>query len=340
MNWKELLKTISNTPTPPRKVEKTNEEWARLLTPEQFKVTRLHGTERPFSGEYCELFTPGVYQCVCCGTELFDSTVKFDSRTGWPSFTAPVKNNVVRYISDNSYGMHRVEVLCNVCDAHLGHVFPDGPEPTGLRYCINSVSLKKEEMNAEAEVGPQPALQTATIGGGCFWCTEALMNELEGVTKVISGYSGGHLDNPTYRQITTGSTEHAEVVQVTFDPQKVSYADLLRIFFATHNPTSLNRQGADVGTQYRSIVLYHDEQQHKTVDDVISEMQTYFEKPIITEVVRYSKFFVAEQAHQDYYRNNPDKVYCQAVITPKLQKLRQKFSSMLKKPELQVSGER
>jgi methionine-R-sulfoxide reductase len=145
MNWNDLLKIMSNNPAPPHRVEKTNEDWKRLLTPEQFRVTRQHGTEMAFSGEYCEAHSPGIYACVCCATELFDSTVKFNSRTGWPSFTQPVKDNVVKYIPDNSYGMQRVEVLCNVCDAHLGHVFPDGPGPTGLRFCINSASLKKEE---------------------------------------------------------------------------------------------------------------------------------------------------------------------------------------------------
>ena len=152
MNWKELQQIVNNNPAPPKRVEKTNEEWARLLTAEQFQVTRLHGTERPFSGEYCESYIAGIYTCICCGTELYDSTVKFDSRTGWPSFSGPVKENVVKYKSDNSYGMQRVEVLCNVCDAHLGHVFPDGPPPSGLRFCINSVSLKKEVPAEEAKI--------------------------------------------------------------------------------------------------------------------------------------------------------------------------------------------
>ena len=146
MNWKDLQQIAKNNPAPPNRVEKTDEEWKRLLTSEQYQVARLHGTERPFSGEYCEAYSPGIYNCICCGTELFDSTVKFDSGTGWPSFSGPVKDNVIRYKSDISYGMQRVEVLCNVCDAHLGHVFPDGPPPTGLRFCINSVSLKKIEL--------------------------------------------------------------------------------------------------------------------------------------------------------------------------------------------------
>lgn len=143
MNWTEVLSHTKQTVAPERRVNKTEAEWKQILTPEQFRVTRHHGTEAPFSGEYCESHEPGVYACVCCGTELFDSTLKFDSGTGWPSFTEPVKENAIRYKMDRSYGMQRVEVLCNVCDAHLGHVFPDGPPPTGLRYCINSASLKK-----------------------------------------------------------------------------------------------------------------------------------------------------------------------------------------------------
>lgn len=326
MNWKDVQQIMKNNPAPPRRVEKTDEEWKRLLTPEQYRVTRRHGDEIPFSGEYCESFSAGVYNCLCCGTELFDSTVKFDSGTGWPSFTGPVKDNVVKYVPDNRYGMQNVEVLCNVCDAQLGHVFPDGPKPSGLHFCINSVALKKEEATKE-----DLSIETATLGGGCFWCTEAILNELEGVTKVISGYSGGHTDNPTYRQISNGDTGHAEVVQVQFDPEKISYADLLRLFLVTHNPTSLNRQGADVGSQYRSIILYHNEKQQQTAREIIKEIQAAFDKPIVTELVPFSKFFKAEQSHQDYYRNNPENAYCQAVINPKLRKLRVQFGTALKK---------
>ena len=145
MNWKDVLNFTKTGVAPEKKVNKTDAEWKQLLTPEQFRVTRQHGTEAPFSGEYCESHEPGIYACVCCGTELFDSTLKFESGTGWPSFSEPVKENVIRYILDSSYGMQRVEVLCNICDAHLGHVFPDGPKPTGLRFCINSLSLRQVE---------------------------------------------------------------------------------------------------------------------------------------------------------------------------------------------------
>lgn len=144
MNWKKILEIAKKGGVEPdRRVVKTDEDWKAQLTPEQYRVTRQHGTERPFSGEYCESFEPGIYGCVCCDTPLFDSSEKFESGTGWPSFTLPLQENVIKYIMDNSFGMVRIETLCNVCDAHLGHVFPDGPPPSGLRYCMNSVSLKK-----------------------------------------------------------------------------------------------------------------------------------------------------------------------------------------------------
>ncbi len=143
MKWLDVLAFASKgNPVPPNRVVKTDEEWKKILTPEEFMVCRKKGTERAFTGEYCEAHDPGLYACRCCGTVLFDSRVKFESGTGWPSFTIPVENNVIKYTKDTSYGMTRIEVECNVCDCHLGHVFPDGPPPTGLRYCINSASIK------------------------------------------------------------------------------------------------------------------------------------------------------------------------------------------------------
>lgn len=146
LNWREVLSfAAGNAPVPDRRVEKTDAEWRKVLTPEQYRVTRLSGTERPFSSEMCSLFTPGIYACVCCGTKLFDATQKFESGTGWPSFTEPLAANVVSYHRDVSHGMERIEALCATCDAHLGHVFPDGPAPTGLRYCMNAVALAKTD---------------------------------------------------------------------------------------------------------------------------------------------------------------------------------------------------
>lgn len=146
IDWKMVTRyAAEGSPEPPRRVEKTDEEWKRNLSPETYRITRRHGTERPFSGEYCQAHAPGLYACACCGTELFESGGKFESRSGWPSFSRPVDENVIRYEEDHSHGMQRIEVLCSVCDAHLGHVFPDGPEPTGLRYCINSAALSLQE---------------------------------------------------------------------------------------------------------------------------------------------------------------------------------------------------
>ena len=144
IKWADIIRyTNKGNPTPEKKVEKTDEEWKQLLTPEEYQVTRLKGTERSFSSELCSLFDPGIYECKCCGTLLFDASEKFESGTGWPSFTQPLKENAIAYHADKSYGMIRVEVVCNTCDAHLGHVFPDGPGPSGLRYCINAISLSK-----------------------------------------------------------------------------------------------------------------------------------------------------------------------------------------------------
>lgn len=143
ITWKDVIHfSVNGNPTPDKRVEKTDEEWSKILTPEQFRITRLKGTERPFSGELCSIFEVGTYSCICCDTPLFDSTIKFNSSSGWPSFTQPIKENAIKHIKDSSLGMVRVETVCNTCDGHLGHVFPDGPEPSGLRYCINSESMK------------------------------------------------------------------------------------------------------------------------------------------------------------------------------------------------------
>jgi methionine-R-sulfoxide reductase len=146
LTWKDVLAFADNgNPEPDRRVEKTEDEWRAQLTPEQFRITRLKGTERRGTGEYCKIYDPGIYACICCGTPLFDSTIKYESGSGWPAFSQPIKENAIKYEADNSFGMRRVEVMCNVCDAHQGHVFPDGPPPSGLRYCINSESIKLEE---------------------------------------------------------------------------------------------------------------------------------------------------------------------------------------------------
>ncbi|MFN2135252.1 MAG: peptide-methionine (S)-S-oxide reductase MsrA [Candidatus Promineifilaceae bacterium] len=181
----------------------------------------------------------------------------------------------------------------------------------------------------------QQNLQMADLGGGCFWCLEAVYDELEGVQQVISGYEGGQIDNPTYNQVCTGRTGHAEVVRVFFDPAVVSYEDILRVFFTIHDPTTLNRQGADTGTQYRSAIFYHDEAQKETAVKIIDELEKagIWPNPIVTEVTPASTFFAAEDYHQEYYANNSFQPYCQVVINPKLAKFRQKYASRLKTPQ-------
>ncbi len=176
-------------------------------------------------------------------------------------------------------------------------------------------------------------LQIATLAGGCFWCLEAVFDEVKGVRSVESGYTGGHVANPTYRQVCTDTTGHAEAVQITFDPKAVSYTDLLKVFFAIHDPTSLNRQGADVGRQYRSAVFYHDEQQKAAARELIRELndQHIWDKPIVTEVTRLENFYPAEDYHREYFARNPQQPYCQAVVAPKVAKFRKQHLEMLKK---------
>ncbi len=175
----------------------------------------------------------------------------------------------------------------------------------------------------------------ATFGSGCFWCSEAIFNELEGVYSVLPGYSGGKTENPTYEQVCTGNTGHAEVVQITFNPNVISYDELLEVFFKTHDPTSLNRQGNDIGTQYRSVIFYHNEEQKKSAEKYISliEKEKIFDKPIVTELTEYTKFYEAEDYHHNYFKNNPNQGYCAFVINPKYEKFRKVFKNKLKNKE-------
>lgn len=177
------------------------------------------------------------------------------------------------------------------------------------------------------------AMEHATLGGGCFWCLEAVYDRLNGVSEVVSGYAGGHVDNPTYELVCTGATGHAEVVQITFDPAVITYEDLLNVFFDIHDPTTLNRQGNDIGTQYRSVIFYHDEQQKATAGQVIQRLaeQKKFDDPIVTQLVPQTKFFQAEDYHQQYYERNSRAPYCRVVIDPKLKKLQKQHSDKIEK---------
>lgn len=177
-------------------------------------------------------------------------------------------------------------------------------------------------------------MEKATLGGGCFWCIEAVLQRLKGVQNVVSGYAGGQVKNPAYREVCAGTTGHAEVVQVVYDPEKISYEQLLKVFMLSHDPTSLNRQGADVGTQYRSIILYEDEKQKEKAKTVLQELRSVYDRPIVTELKELETFYPAEPYHQNYYNNNPGAGYCRIVIDPKVRKLRAEFSNLLDESEV------
>ncbi len=189
--------------------------------------------------------------------------------------------------------------------------------------------MKGVDINMQNEVNKY---QIATLGGGCFWCLEAAFQRLEGVHSVISGYSGGHEEHPTYKEVCTGETGHAEVIQISFDPQVITFRELLEIFFFIHNPTTLNRQGGDVGTQYRSVIFYHSSEQQDLADDLIKELEDkqLYDEPIVTQVVEFDRFYSAEDYHQDYYQNNTQQDYCNVVISPKLAKFRAKYKEKLR----------
>jgi len=335
------------------KINKSDKEWREILNPEQYRVLRQAGTERAFSGKYNDHYEEGTYVCGACGTPLFSSKAKYDHGTGWPSFTAAVGEGTVQFHSDNSHGMVRAEVRCAACGSHLGHVFDDGPAPTRLHFCINSVALDfklaqsrpespeagstrqagksilKEVAGADQDVKcgagnalPSPGkanstlserkdqaartkktMAIATFAAGCFWGVEDKFRRVKGVISTRVGYTGGNIKNPTYNLVCSDKTGHAESIEITFDPVVTGYDKLLESFFLFHDPTQVNRQGPDVGTQYRSVIFYHDEEQKTAAEKVIEKLNQSgrFDRPIATLVVPASEFYQAEDYHQHYY---------------------------------------
>lgn len=304
-----------------KKVEKTDKEWKKILTPDQYRVMRKQATERAFSGIYNDHFEKGVYYCAGCGTPLFASETKYDHGTGWPSFTAPADEKNIEYSDDTSHFMKRTEVRCAVCGAHLGHVFNDGPAPTNKHYCINSLSLdfKPAEEQLERQSGSAqkpgdkietgPKTEKAIFAAGCFWGVEYNFRQIPGVLSTEVGYSGGHVKNPTYEQVCTDKTGHAEAVRITFDPSRVSYEKLLEAFFNLHDPTQVNRQGPDTGTQYRSAIFYLNEKQKDAAQRMVDDLKNSgrFRKPIATQIAPALEFYRAEEYHQQYYEKRQKK---------------------------------
>jgi peptide methionine sulfoxide reductase msrA/msrB len=312
-------------PLPPEKVK----ELASRLDPEAYRITQRAGTEPAFCGNLLDNKKAGTYACVVCGLPLFSSEHKFNSGTGWPSFHSPVDPAHVSEKSDASHGMVRTEINCARCGAHLGHVFDDGPRPTGMRYCLNSAALRfydKGTLPADgltkdptglargeaaasggsasaAQPAASPAAQVAYFGGGCFWGIEHWFSICPGVASAESGYMGGRTKDPTYKQVCYDDTGHAEVVKVTFDPAKVTYRQLLEGFFMMHDPTQLNRQGPDVGDQYRSAIFCTTPGQAAAARAFIDELAkagSFGGKKVVTQVVEGGTFYAAEDYHQDY----------------------------------------
>jgi peptide methionine sulfoxide reductase msrA/msrB len=329
------------------KAKPSQDELKRKLTPLQYKVTQEEGTEPPFRNEYWDNHEPGIYVDVVSGEALFSSTDKFDSGTGWPSFTKPLDKSRVTEISDRTLGMERVEVRSKGSDSHLGHVFPDGPKPTGQRYCMNSASLRFVPASKLVEAGygdyarlfaqvkqtMDPAKSDATkkdgssdgnkskaeqkrevamLAGGCFWGMEDIIRKIPGVLETEVGYTGGTLDQPTYEHVKQGHTGHAESVRVVFDPSALKYETLLAWFFRMHDPTTADRQGNDVGTQYRSAIFFTSEEQRAAAEKVKAEVDKAgkWKKPIVTQIVKAGPWFKAEGYHQDYLVNNPGGYTC------------------------------
>ena len=270
-------------------------KWNELTLAEK-NIIEHKGTELAHSGEYNKHYEEGVYLCKRCDTALFESSAKFDSKTGWPSFDDAIRDAVAEK-SDFT----RTEIVCNTCDGHLGHVFKgEGMTPKSTRHCVNSLSLK---------FLPEKNVNKAIFASGCFWGTDYWLRQSPGVISTLTGYTGGQVESPDYRDVCTGTTGHYEAVEVSYDSEKVSYEDLAKLYFETHNPEQANGQGNDVGSQYLPAIFYLDESQKVTANKLLAELKAKGLQPA-TELKPAVKFWPAEDYHQDYYRKNGKKPYC------------------------------
>ncbi len=306
------------------------------LNHEQFQVTQQCATENPFRNAYWNNHDAGIYVDIVDGKPLFSSNDKFDSGTGWPSFSRPIEEKVLKLEADRSHGMERTEVKSANAGSHLGHVFDDGPAPTRKRYCINSASLRfinalnlekegygqfkalftdetlKAEQKKRSDRMKSGEYQTVNLAGGCFWGVQDLIRKLPGVIDTEVGYTGGFVEKPVYDQVKKGTTGHAESVKVTFDPQILSFEKLLDLFFTLHDPTTRNQQGNDIGSQYRSVIFFTSSAQKDVALKKVKEWNDSgkWKKPIVTEVVEATPFFAAEEDHQDYLVKHPNGYTC------------------------------
>lgn len=275
----------------------------RHLTEEESRVILNKGTERAFTGAYNNFYEKGAYACKYCGALLYRSDDKFKSDCGWPSFDDEIKGAVKQSVDADGF---RIEITCNQCGAHLGHVFRgEGYTDKNVRHCVNSVSLQFIPAHAEKNA----KTDTAVFAGGCFWGVEYYFQEAPGVISTEVGYIGGSTDKPTYKDVSYKKTGHAEALRVVFDPKKTSYEKLTKLFFEIHDPTQLNRQGPDIGDQYRSEVFYLTMEQ-KNVADSLIDILNKKGLNVVTNVTPASKFWKAEDYHQQYYTKGNGTPYC------------------------------